>query len=212
MFPFRHITGGPTDLRFPISYFYTTSYTIFAVWNTSCTNGAVIRRRAPKLDAMNPIRGTRTEMKTILVVDDEEMDRILIGRALSHAAYRVLFASDGRKALEVCEESQIDLVITDLVMPNLNGLRLIRRLKNSDPTACILAVSGKGEKNLELAKEAGADEALPKPLEPNALHEAIDELRRVRTLKVDPWRRYWTADELGNERGGVVPSRWTEPV
>lgn len=151
-------------------------------------------------------------MEKILVVDDEEMDRVLLGTILRRPGYEVLFAPDGARALEVYEEEHIDVVVTDLVMPRFNGFRLIQELNDHDRNACILAVTGKGQQHLDFARAYGAFATLTKPFRPAELIDTVGELIRVRTLKADPWRLYWTAEQLGSEEGGVVPSRWEQPV
>lgn len=132
-------------------------------------------------------------MKKVLVVDDEEMDRILISHVLKRPEYELIFASNGNKAFERYQEGDIDVVVTDLVMPDCNGFQLIRELKNYDKNVCIVAVSGHGRQHLDYAKADGAITALPKPFQPAALLEAVEELTRIRTLKMDPWRQNWPA-------------------
>lgn len=151
-------------------------------------------------------------MKTILVVDDEEMDRVLLGSVLEQTKYEVLFAPDGARALEIYKEQHVDAVVTDLIMPRLNGFRLIRELQEHDANVCILAVTGRGREHLDFAKAYGALGTLTKPFDPVQLLKAVEEMVRIRTLKVNPWRLYWTAEELGSTMGAVVPSRWDHPV
>jgi len=115
-------------------------------------------------------------MARILIVDDEEMDRLLGRTILQDAGHELLFAQDGDAALKTYREEEVDLVVTDLAMPNLNGLRLIRTLRDEDPDARIIAVSGVSPEQLPRAKDLGASRTLFKPLSREALLEAVEEV------------------------------------
>ena len=67
-------------------------------------------------------------MAKILIVDDEEMDRVMERSMLDGLGHTLLFASDGEVALSLYQKEEPDLVITDLAMPELNGLRLIQEI------------------------------------------------------------------------------------
>lgn len=142
-------------------------------------------------------------MKKVLVVDDEEMDRVLISHVLKEPTYELIFAPNGQKAFERYQEGDIDVVVTDLVMPGCNGFQLIRALKEYDENVCVVAVSGHGRQHLDYAKADGAMMTLPKPFRPVALLEAVEELARIRTLKLDPWRENWPAHMI-RPRGHTV--------
>ena len=103
-------------------------------------------------------------MARILIVDDDEFDRVLGAWILEDSGHEVLFAGNGAVALELYESEDIDLVITDLVMPELNGLRLIRELIELDSSAKIIAISGSSPEQLPRAEDLGATFTLPKPL------------------------------------------------
>ena len=113
-------------------------------------------------------------MAKVLIVDDEEMDRLLERRIIEDAGHTPYFANDGEAALEVYKENDIAVVITDLRMPNVDGLRLIRDLLAHDSSAAIIAVSGAADQ-LEKAEEYGALSALIKPVEPEELVETVQE-------------------------------------
>jgi len=70
-------------------------------------------------------------MKTVLVVDDEPYFVEAIGKKCSDAGYRVLTAADGETALEVIRNEQIDLILLDILMPNMDGISVIYHLKNT---------------------------------------------------------------------------------
>lgn len=126
-------------------------------------------------------------MGRILITDDEEMDRVFLNAVLGDAGHELFFAREGQSALAAYREHEIDVVVTDLVMPHLNGLDLIRELREEDHDACIVAVSGAGADKLERAKEAGALLTLRKPLDPAALVEAVKRAERERANLSDPW-------------------------
>ena len=114
-------------------------------------------------------------MANVLIVDDEEMDRLLERTIVEDAGHTPFFANDGQAALKVYEENKIDVVITDLRMPKVNGLRLIQDLLAKHPNAAIIAVSGAASHQLDTAEEYGALAGLIKPVEPEALMDTLQE-------------------------------------
>ena len=115
-------------------------------------------------------------MANILIVDDEELDRVLISSILETEGHEVSFASQGDVALKVLGEKRIDLVITDLVMPEFNGLRLIREMREREPKARIIAISGAAPEQLDIAEDYGANKTLFKPVSWDKLMEAVNEV------------------------------------
>lgn len=112
-------------------------------------------------------------MARILIVDDEEMDRLLIRSVLEPEGHQLLFAPDGQAAYELCRETDVDLLITDLAMPQLNGLRLIRELRGGFFDMPIIAMSGWAADQLDLAQDYGADFTLFKPVNGHKLKETV---------------------------------------
>ena len=104
-------------------------------------------------------------MATILIIDDEEIIRVLLRSALEEAGYEVTEAANGREGLELYRHRQMDLVITDIVMPELNGLDMLLELTREFLHAKVIAISGAGgEKNvLDVAKLLGARQTFQKP-------------------------------------------------
>jgi two-component system chemotaxis response regulator CheY len=80
--------------------------------------------------------------KRVLVVDDDENTRSLIGILLEHAGYNVVQVCDGLDALEEIRKRHFDVVVTDWVMPMLNGLELIQRIQEMSPQMPVILVSG----------------------------------------------------------------------
>lgn len=108
--------------------------------------------------------------ETILVVDDEPGVRRFLRAVLEAAGYRVLEAADGRQAVETSRASAPDLVVTDLVMPEHEGIEAIRQLRRQAPETPIIAISGMAQGHyLRLAEHLGADSVLAKPISPEQL-------------------------------------------
>ena len=110
---------------------------------------------------------------SVLVVDDDDYVRSFMVRVLDAAGYLVDEATDGRVALKRFAAARPDLVITDLVMPEMEGLEFIRELRRRAPDLPILAISGGGRGDprvyLGLAKQLGAWQTLEKPFDREAL-------------------------------------------
>src|SRR5689334_21930577 len=105
-------------------------------------------------------QGDRYPMPYILLVDDNETFRASIRSLLEHAGYDVIEAGDGREALHKYSEKPVDLVITDMVMPGMNGMETMLELWRDFPQARFIAMSGSQrafntEFNLECAREFG---------------------------------------------------------
>ena len=109
----------------------------------------------------------------ILIVDDDAIDRMIMESLLGDEGHELAFAEDGAAALALYQKRAFDLVLTDLVMPKLNGLRLIKELIASDPGALIIAVSGTSPDQLPRAEDYGAIGVLTKPIERDALLRSV---------------------------------------
>jgi CheY-like chemotaxis protein len=101
----------------------------------------------------------------VLVVDDDGDVRKLLRLMLESGGYRVLEACDGRQALDKVRSESVDLVMTDLVMPEQEGLETIQAIRREHPLLKMIAMSGAfGGELLRAAKLLGAHSALLKPL------------------------------------------------
>ena len=119
----------------------------------------------------------KSEGHRILVVDDEPAVIGFLTHVLSSAGYEVLAAQDGNGALLVLKHQSVDLLVTDLVMPELDGLELIRRLRQRGQTLPIIAISGAFEGQfLASARVFGARATLLKPFSIAQLLEAVQEV------------------------------------
>lgn len=114
-------------------------------------------------------------MATILLIDDEDQVRLLFQMALEEAGYRVLSAESGKNGLRLLQHQEVDLILVDVLMPDMDGLEVIQLLRKTRPASKIIAISGgSGEWNyLHAAKSLGADDTLKKPLNLQELLEAI---------------------------------------
>jgi DNA-binding response OmpR family regulator len=118
-------------------------------------------------------------MARILVIDDERLVRTSIEAVLSVKGHSVTLAADGREGLTQINKSEFDLIITDLVMPEMEGIETILEIRKKSSNLRILAISGGGLRIgnfLGVAAELGADEVLKKPFTNAELLAAVDRL------------------------------------
>lgn len=119
-------------------------------------------------------------MASILVVDDEPLLRQNLSKFLEIIGHEPHVASDGREALEAIESSDIDLVLTDVNMPDMDGLELINELRGRDPPLPIIVMSGGGRFDktllLQSATVLGAVVSLAKPFSFEDLKKVIEDV------------------------------------
>jgi len=118
---------------------------------------------------------------TVLVVEDSSDLRSLFARVLQRKGFRVYQASNGREALACLTECQPDVILTDVMMPDMDGIELIRHLRSRPSTAEIPVVVMTAAESDEVKREArrlGAADVLAKPLEPRTLLERVNDVRR----------------------------------
>lgn len=119
-------------------------------------------------------------MATILIIDDEKLVRYAIRRHLEDEGHEVIEAEDGLTAFKFLEKSDPDLVITDILMPDQDGIEVIRELKERTPDIKIIAISGGGRIPnsahilLSLAQDLGASKTLMKPINTADLTNMVD--------------------------------------
>ena len=117
--------------------------------------------------------------RVILVVDDSAYVRRMIRFALAQQPYRIIEASDGVDALKCMQENQVDLVITDLKMPNMDGFDLIRHLRGDEKTELLPIIMLTGEsddKMREEARNAGVSAFIVKPFVPEQISGLIQSI------------------------------------
>ncbi len=119
-------------------------------------------------------------MAHILVIDDDPVLRRVIMLVLEGAGHTVLRCENGRKAIDFLAHSHTDLLITDIIMPEMDGVETVRAARRLQPQLPILAISGGGSFDpgdyLGLAQAFGATAVLPKPFRPAQLVEVVASL------------------------------------
>lgn len=119
-------------------------------------------------------------MKKILIIDDEPPIRKMLTKLLMKNGYDVIEAEDGKSGTRLCNQYYPDLIITDLIMPEKEGLETIRELKKTNPTIEIIAISGGGLNDpkmyLNMALKFGAVRSFEKPVDNELLLSAIKEI------------------------------------
>jgi CheY-like chemotaxis protein len=119
-------------------------------------------------------------MAKILVIDDEPSILLMIKKMLEKEGHEVDIALNGRDGLDLFEKKMADLLITDIIMPQKEGLEIIMELKKKYPELRIIAISGGGrigpEGYLPIAKHLGADMVFQKPLVQKEFVQAVSEL------------------------------------
>lgn len=114
---------------------------------------------------------------TILVVDDDPGVREVIRSMLESAGYEVMAAENGREALKLLRACHVDLILTDLVMPEQEGIETIKTLRREYPNLKVIAMSGAfGGDYLRIASYLGAHATLPKPIQMQALLQLIGQM------------------------------------
>lgn len=153
-----------------------------------------------------PPQASAAEPALILVVDDVEANRELLGRRLERLGHRAAAAASGRAALKLLAEREFDLALVDILMPDMNGLELLRRMKADAALRDIpvLMVSGLRDESAVIGcVKAGAEDYLPKPVDPVLLRARIEsslERRRWRARE----RRYLERIEFEKERADAL--------
>ena len=113
-------------------------------------------------------------MARILIVEDEPTDQLLLHSILEGAGHEIHMARDGEHAFKTYLRKDIQVVVTDLHMPKVDGMELIEALLGMYPDTAIIVVSGKGPTLLAQAVNLGALAALNKPVAPEELLEAVE--------------------------------------
>lgn len=129
-------------------------------------------------------------MKKILVIDDEEDIRVVLQQVLQLEGYEVNVAADGREGLASLDQDGADLVITDIIMPGMDGVETLEHIKKKWPDMPVIVISGGGNvapmeyqpgaiatnAYLESARQAGAALSITKPFERKELVDAVGSL------------------------------------
>jgi DNA-binding NtrC family response regulator len=121
-------------------------------------------------------------MKKILIIDDEPHILLMLKKMLERVGYEIDLAANGNEGLELFKKLPSDLVITDIIMPEKEGLETIRAMKRMSPELKIIAMSGGGKVSadnyLEIAKIFGASKVIEKPFTQQDMVSAVEELMK----------------------------------
>ena len=143
------------------------------------------------------------EKKILLVADDEKMNRAVIARFFKDD-FEVLQAENGRIALELIQSHKVDMVLLDIIMPEVNGLEVIQQIKANpeyDAIGILVATSTK-EKTERQALGVGADDIVSKPYDPVVIRKKIENILKTKDLekqcqsmgmqeKEEKWKQKW---------------------
>lgn len=114
--------------------------------------------------------------RTILIIDDDAGMRTTIRRSLESAGYKTIEAPSGVQGIKLFQEHRPDLVISDVIMPEMEGIETVRRLRKLDENVRIIAISGSTNSGLDFLgfmKKFGAAETLEKPFHRQDLLDAV---------------------------------------
>ena len=146
----------------------------------------------------------------ILVVDDEEVIRDLCVRALAN--YRVAEAENGQVALDLLDSESFDLLLVDVMMPLINGLDLLKQVKDRDPDQLVIVMTGYADKDIILrALKADADDFIQKPLNLLQLKSAVDKALEKRRLRQEI-QQLKRLDRLKAEFLGLISHKLRTPT
>ena len=128
---------------------------------------------------------------TLLVVDDNEMNRDMLSRRLARKGYQVKVAEDGEKALEIVAREAIDLVLLDIMMPGIDGvevLKILRRKHSQTELPVIMATAKADSKDMVEALDHGANDYVIKPLEFQVVLARVQKELRTKEAATAPTR------------------------
>lgn len=119
-------------------------------------------------------------MADILVIDDDEAFRYMVCKLLTRAGYKVLDCQNGKIGIDLLRKNSVPLIITDLIMPDQEGIETIIQLRRDFPQVKIIAMSGGGRGNSEIyldsAMRLGATRCFSKPFDNDAFLDSVKEL------------------------------------
>ncbi|MDP2730821.1 MAG: response regulator transcription factor [Dehalococcoidales bacterium] len=134
---------------------------------------------------------------TILVVDDEPKIVSTVRAYLERDGYRVLDAHDGKQALEIFQQGQPDLIVLDLMLPEIDGLEVCRQIRRSSDVPIIMLTARQEDADKLIGLEIGADDYVTKPFSPRELVARVRVvLRRARPVAIPPAMSRLTLGEL----------------
>jgi DNA-binding NtrC family response regulator len=119
-------------------------------------------------------------MHSVLIIEDDDFVKNMLKQTFERAGYEVATASNGRIGIQLYQTNPFDVVITDLIMPDMEGIETITHLRKTNPAVKVIAISGGGRNRpddyLHLAAKLGAVRTFVKPVDRNALLDAVQAL------------------------------------
>ena len=169
--------GGTLELESELGQ-GTEARVTFPPWRLIWSEAAAEVPAAPPAEATlaGPAPRPGRRAATILIVDDDGNSCVLLQRVLTRAGFAVKTTGHGRDALDYLRGAAVDLVVTDMLMPEMDGIELMQILRSEWPDLPVLAMSGvdEWEKYLGIAMNLGAKAGLRKPIEGEALLQAVN--------------------------------------
>jgi signal transduction histidine kinase len=152
----------------------------------------------------------RLDGRSILVVDDESVIRDLCAKILK--GYRILQAENGAEALRLLERETVDVILTDVMMPIMNGLDLLRQIKERRPDQLVVVMTGYADKEVILrALKADADDFINKPINLLQLKTTIDKVLEKKVLK-EELIHLKRMDRLKSDFLGLISHKLKTPI
>ena len=162
-------------------------------------------------------------MARILIAEDDMAVQNFVARALTHRGHEVGAVGDGVQALEALQDKSYDLLITDIVMPGLDGMEVMRRIHQIDMNILVIIITGFAtvETAIEAMKQ-GAYDFIPKPFEPDPLRIVVNRAKESILLRQEKEKleraRSRTLADLGMEKSRIrtiiesLPNGLVEPT
>ncbi len=123
-------------------------------------------------------------MLALLLIDDEEGIRKILSLSLRRDGYRVLTAEDGEKGIEIFRQSRTPIVLTDIKMPGVDGIEVLKRVKEIEPDTEVIVITGHGDMDLAIrALQLGASDFITKPVSDDALSIALKRAEQKLEMK-----------------------------
>jgi DNA-binding response OmpR family regulator len=143
----------------------------------------------------------------VLLVDDEEVNLDLMEQLVAAEGYEVLRASDGETALEIVKTARPDVIFLDIVMPQMNGLEVLRKIKTSPfsyaiPVVMVTAIAASEERIKSI--NAGADDFITKPFDRTELGARLKSLMRLKSIHDRLENNYLTLKQMHKEREALT--------
>jgi DNA-binding response OmpR family regulator len=148
----------------------------------------------------------------VLIVDDEAVVRDVLSRYLEEEGFRVETAADGESALDLAARSVPDVVVLDLMLPRIDGLEVLRRMRERRDVPVVLLTAKGEEVDRIVGLEVGADDYVAKPFSPREVVARVRAVLRRTRRASDPLPATIVVDDLEIDRGRKVVRRGGIPV